>query len=78
MAQIAISIHTPVKGVTGRRKKMETMQNNFNPHSREGSDLEEEKFLAEANNISIHTPVKGVTERILMLLPPFGFQSTLP
>ena len=35
---------------------------NFNPHSREGSDDKTNKFNA-AEAISIHTPAKGVTRR---------------
>ena len=33
-----ISIHTPAKGVTNRKFNTRSKNNNFNPHSREGSD----------------------------------------
>mgnify|MGYP000145079881 CR=1 FL=1 len=33
---------------------------NFNPHSREGSDIKNRRFFSQ-QIISIHTPAKGVT-----------------
>ena len=35
----AISIHTPAKGVTGLSPKIIRTSTDFNPHSREGSDV---------------------------------------
>ena len=34
---------------------------NFNPHSREGSDIVKPSFVEREHSISIHTPAKGVT-----------------
>ena len=56
-----ISIHTPAKGVTCKHPLYLRCWTDFNPHSREGSDL---KILFRFCNfplISIHTPAKGVT-----------------
>ena len=35
-----ISIHTPAKGVTKAKKAIQEQQDHFNPHSREGSDVD--------------------------------------
>ena len=57
-----ISIHTPVKGVTSCALFITvSIQSNFNPHSREGSDLTLGAVKVKNKKISIHTPVKGVT-----------------
>ena len=60
---IAISIHTPARGVTDTPSTHCDQVNNFNPHSRKGSDIR------GANNtiiymISIHTPARGVTAKM--------------
>ena len=39
---------------------IKTYENNFNPHSHEGSD-DEEEVSALMSEISIHTPTKGAT-----------------
>ena len=59
---IEISIHTPARGVTGFDYYRFIRQNNFNPHSRKGSD-KIEKGKQEPSIISIHTPARGVTRR---------------
>ena len=38
-SQAYISIHTPAKGVTIAPLRRDLHQNDFNPHSREGSDV---------------------------------------
>ena len=51
--------------------------NNFNPRSREGSDLYcTDSFSADT--ISIHAPAKGATRSRYALLWSASFQSTLP
>ncbi len=54
-----ISIHTPAKGVTPENTTQGTLED-FNPHSREGSDRVLEDIV-KTSIISIHTPAKGVT-----------------
>ena len=39
MAEVQISIHTPARGVTYEGKDHSENQTDFNPHSREGSDV---------------------------------------
>ena len=58
--QVAISIHTPVKGVTVGPDPIDTGDPDFNPHTREGCDVWG-RDPATPHVISIHTPVKGVT-----------------
>ena len=55
-----ISIHAPVKGATCRWTTLLCRLRDFNPRSREGSDL---LIVAEdsKDGISIHAPVKGAT-----------------
>ena len=51
----------------------------FNPHSRKGSDFYLEAIGAGQSGISIHTPAKGVTFDEMFydeMIPEF--QSTLP
>ena len=55
-----ISIHTPAKGVTKKSRCMQSDGKDFNPHSREGSDVPVSYDITH-NHISIHTPAKGVT-----------------
>ena len=57
-----ISIHTPAKGVTENKIRWAGNVKNFNPHSREGSDIFGKSPLP-ISDISIHTPAKGVTTR---------------
>ena len=57
---LGISIHTPAKGVTKCFRRIRTSATDFNPHSREGSDLLY-FFNSSFPRISIHTPAKGVT-----------------
>ena len=56
----AISIHTPVKGVTLPSGSRSPAPVYFNPHTREGCDHSPCQ-LPRVCIISIHTPVKGVT-----------------
>ena len=55
-----ISIHTPAKGVTISSICTLIKFANFNPHSREGSD-DQQEYINSFAEISIHTPAKGVT-----------------
>ena len=57
---LLISIHAPVKGATIMRTLGRPIICNFNPRSREGSDLFPILRFAK-NSISIHAPVKGAT-----------------
>ena len=56
-----ISIHTPVKGVTGHPVRPAAAPRHFNPHTREGCDAPPRVTPGPGKGISIHTPVKGVT-----------------
>ena len=49
-----------MKGATGDQAMSRTVEVNFNPRSREGSDPTTQR-LAEQMAISIHAPVKGAT-----------------
>ena len=49
----------------------------FNPRSREGSDIEAAE-PARSTNISIHAPVKGATPKQPAAEAALLFQSTLP
>ena len=74
---LLISIHTPVQGVTYKTDIDTNSYNNFNPHSRAGSDTVAPS-IDVVTVISIHTPVQGVTKlndspKIYKI-----FQSTLP
>ena len=50
---------------------------NFNPRSREGSDLVH-RIPDLYGNISIHAPAKGATQAWTSIQPALQFQSTLP
>ena len=56
-----ISIHTPTKGVTKDREIEPPQVHDFNPHSHEGSDYDQQEYINSFADISIHTPTKGVT-----------------
>ena len=57
---LRISIHAPVKGATPSCMTASIVVTNFNPRSREGSDMgHQAHHLHEP--ISIHAPVKGAT-----------------
>ena len=59
-SSMQISIHTPARGVTENVTVSITCANDFNPHSRKGSDVA--TFLSlYLIQISIHTPARGVT-----------------
>ena len=55
-----ISIHAPVKGATNTHAPASHYRADFNPRSREGSDLVSGHYQSGAI-ISIHAPVKGAT-----------------
>ena len=55
-----ISIHAPVKGATTLYARSHVVIPDFNPRSREGSDLWL-LALSTFSPISIHAPVKGAT-----------------
>jgi len=77
LSNFAISIHTPVKGVTITLVNHDASIDNFNPHTREGCDGWFEG-MQDALDISIHTPVKGVTNVRLYSCRVIKFQSTHP
>ena len=56
-----ISIHAPAKGATTCIKMFHSAVINFNPRSREGSDLMRSVTQKCINCISIHAPAKGAT-----------------
>ncbi len=47
--------------MTEKALKFEFSIKDFNPHSREGSDVDEMDMEEKEKSISIHTPAKGVT-----------------
>ena len=49
--------------MTGEDYGYTTYKSNFNPHSREGSDMSRLYARIFISRISIHTPAKGVTSR---------------
>ena len=61
LQQIRISIHAPAKGATKRQRKLYRYFNNFNPRSREGSDILTIFPMHSSGTISIHAPAKGAT-----------------
>ena len=61
-----ISIHAPAKGAT-KLTIMENAKVNFNPRSREGSDLPASVCIAQAAIISIHAPAKGATKNHVLV-----------
>ena len=50
-----ISIHTPAKGVTRSGRRVSSSLQNFNPHSREGSDVEENRFYKRQYYFNPHS-----------------------
>ena len=72
-----ISIRTPGKGVTLLSVPL-VSSGYFNPHTREGCDLNQFVSSLEFSPISIHTPGKGVTPVYVAESPMKRFQSTHP
>ena len=72
----AISIHAPAKGATSR-PALSSIGTNFNPRSREGSDICA-PLRAASKRISIHAPAKGATRHTQASVGRDTFQSTLP
>ena len=60
-SDLDISIHAPVKGATASVSFLSFDNINFNPRSREGSDVVGAASRHVADGISIHAPVKGAT-----------------
>ena len=60
----SISIHTPARGVTSTGFITGLTRQNFNPHSRKGSDLQALRIFP-CKKISIHTPARGVTSSFI-------------
>ena len=58
---VTISIHAPVKGATSLGSRLGRAGCNFNPRSREGSDVFVAACICASQVISIHAPVKGAT-----------------
>ena len=58
-----ISIHAPARGATIFGGCNNGNCNNFNPRSREGSDVTDRHKVQELTEISIHAPARGATER---------------
>ena len=76
--KISISIHTPARGVTASAGATSSLNVDFNPHSRKGSDIATQKLVVNRDDISIHTPARGVTEVDNLKKDSEKFQSTLP
>ena len=74
---IEISIHAPVKGATSETVSKRWGMRDFNPRSREGSDVADDADSAW-DDISIHAPVKGATTAVFQFDDKQIFQSTLP
>ena len=60
-----ISIHAPAKGATSLKERLTASDTDFNPRSREGSDVSSD-YLLDLNPISIHAPAKGATRTIFV------------
>ena len=74
---ITISIHAPAKGATEITDEEISHMDNFNPRSREGSDVTKACF-EPCLKISIHAPAKGATRSRRKRGCSGRFQSTLP
>ena len=72
-----ISIHAPAKGATAAALVICTCRPDFNPRSREGSDVDS-SLSHKGIPISIHAPAKGATPCAASLSQSPPFQSTLP
>ena len=77
-SDLDISIHAPVKGATASVSFLSFDNINFNPRSREGSDVVGAASRHVADGISIHAPVKGATIESFVVYVYTLFQSTLP
>ena len=73
----SISIHAPARGATVLFDKVEHVVRNFNPRSREGSDVQVKKLFSRFL-ISIHAPARGATVSSATHPLTGVFQSTLP
>ena len=59
-SEYLISIHAPARGATRRLHSVRCIREDFNPRSREGSDVERTEVV-RASTISIHAPARGAT-----------------
>ena len=66
-----------MKGVTQQDSSAFRVRSDFNPHTREGCDVEVAGRLLDVR-ISIHTPVKGVTLRHIWLRGAQGISIHTP
>ena len=73
-----ISIHTPAKGVTMLPKRQPSHLNNFNPHSRKGSDVKCGYSTGQFVLFQSTLPQREWLIILTMCLWMFSFQSTLP
>ena len=57
----AVSIHTPIQGVTLIASSSICSMLSFNPHTHTGCDILLNNDIVQTNLVSIHTPIQGVT-----------------
>ena len=75
---ILISIHAPARGATSINPFFSSSTINFNPRSREGSDIIFFRSDPARIDISIHAPARGATPNPNNQTSDGKFQSTLP
>ena len=73
-----ISIHAPARGATVSYLVLFGAKRNFNPRSREGSDIKRHPEDPRYITISIHAPARGATASKSFWTDCSRFQSTLP
>ena len=73
-----ISIHAPAKGATSGRNRRRHRGRNFNPRSREGSDVAHHVHRLDGLDISIHAPAKGATRQVCTLRHQFDISIHAP
>mgnify|MGYP000464287369 CR=1 FL=1 len=79
LASVIISIHAPARGATIIEKVKEVVNDNFNPRTREGCDLDKLSCFLLDLCISIHAPARGATYDVAQQnLYYHLFQSTHP
>jgi hypothetical protein len=59
----------PAKRATSRTPRNPVCSSNFNPRSREGSDVDAVAAVKLVEKISIHAPAKGATAKITKTIP---------
>ena len=75
---MGISIHTPAKGVTESLHKYIITHKNFNPHSREGSDLVCKHKKKIHSYFNPHSREGSDLPEVVSIGVLAEFQSTLP